>query len=67
MKEEFKVMPHTNLPDKEMVEFWRNGKFIAGIYATGDGLRVVSKYMVSALPEGTLPATVHIELAFPTD
>lgn len=63
MSEEFKVKPHDVLPDKEMVEYWRDGKFVAGIYPHQDGIRVVSKYMVRTLPEGGLPSAVVIELA----
>lgn len=61
--EEFKIKPHHQLPDKTMVEYWRGGKFVAGIYPHQDGIRVVSKYMVRTLPEGGRPASVIIELA----
>lgn len=64
MANEFKVkLGDTTLPNKEMVEYWRDGKFIAGIYPHQDGIRVVSKYMVGCKPEGGLPAAVVIELA----
>lgn len=62
MGEEFKVRKHT-LTHKEMVEYWRDDIFVAGIYPHQDGIRVVSKYMVRTLPEGGLPPAVVIELA----
>ncbi|MBA7649280.1 hypothetical protein ES703_57076 [subsurface metagenome] len=61
--EEFKIKPHNELPDKEMVEYWRDGKFVAGIYPHQDGIRLVSKYMVRTLPGPGWPPSVIIELA----
>ncbi len=63
MSEEFKVKPHAELPDKEMVECWRDGIFIAGIYHHQDGIKVVSKYMVGPRPLGGWPPSILIELA----
>jgi len=42
---EFCVKTHGILPGNQMVEFWRDGVFVAGIYPHEDGLRIVSKYM----------------------
>jgi len=42
---EFRVKPHGLLPGSQMVEFWRDGVFVAGIYPHEDGIRIVSKYM----------------------
>jgi len=50
-EEIFKISPHSVLGGKTMVEYWRDGKFIAGIYPHQDGIRVVSKYMTSASME----------------
>lgn len=61
--EEFKIKPHEELPDKTMVEYWRDGKFVAGIYPHQDGIRVVSKYMVGPKPEGGWPPAIVIEPA----
>jgi len=61
--EEFKIKPHNELPDKEMVEYWRDGKFVAGIYPHQDGIRVVSKYMVGPKPDYGWPPAIVIELA----
>jgi len=41
---EFRVKPHETLPDNQMVEVWRGGVFVAGIYPHEDGLKLVSKY-----------------------
>jgi len=42
---EFRVKPHETLPGNQMVEFWRDGVFVAGIYPHEDGIRIVSKYI----------------------
>jgi len=49
--ERFTVCPHDLLPGKQMVEYWRDGKFVAAIYPHQDGIRVVSKYMTGASME----------------
>jgi len=41
----FRVSEHNVLPEKLMVEVWRDGTFVAGIYPHEDGIRIVSKYM----------------------
>lgn len=51
MEERFKVCPHMALPGKTMAEYWRDGKFVAGIYAHQDGIRIVSKYMTDVEKE----------------
>ena len=51
MQERFKLCPHQFLPDKVMVEYWRNGHFVAAIYPHQDGLRIVSKYMTDVARE----------------
>lgn len=45
MNYEFRVKGHDFLPGKMMVEVWRDGVFVAGIYPHEDGIRIVSKYM----------------------
>lgn len=62
MEERFKVCPHGNLPGKQMVEFWRDGKFAAGIYPHQDGVRVVSKFMIGAREEPGFPQSAVIML-----
>jgi len=42
---EFRVKPHGKLPSNQMVEFWRDGVFVAGIYPHEGGIRIVSKYL----------------------
>ena len=59
MEERFRIVPHAQLPSKQMVEFWREGQFVAGIYPHQDGIRVVSKYMTGVSEEaGLLPAAI---------
>jgi len=61
-KERFKVCPHDLLPDKMMVEYWRDNEFIAGIYPHDDGVRIVSKYMTGVQEELVFPPSVVIVL-----
>ncbi|GAI75898.1 unnamed protein product [marine sediment metagenome] len=56
---EFRVEPHGTLPSRQMIEFWRGGQLVAGIYPHQDGIRVVSKYMTGVEKEaGLSPAAV---------
>jgi len=59
---EFRVWPHGTLPSRQMIEFWRDGQFIAGIYPHQDGIRVVSKYMTGVSKEAVLPPVAVIFL-----
>ena len=52
MSYEFRVVPHLELPGKQMVECWRDGEFVAGIYPHEDGIRIVSKHMTGVSGEG---------------
>jgi hypothetical protein len=61
-KEEFRVRPHGRLPGKQMVEYWRSGEFIAGVYPHEDGIRVVSKFLVGVEPQPAFPPAVVIKL-----
>jgi len=54
MSYEFRVAPHSILPDSQMVECWRDGVFVAGIYPHQDGIRIVSKYMTDVEKETEL-------------
>ena len=51
MAYEFKVADHNVFPGKQMVECWRNGVFVAGIYPHKDGIRIVSKHMLGVYQE----------------
>lgn len=44
---EFKVVGHSILRGSQVVECWRDGVFIAGIYPHQDGIRIVSKFMTN--------------------
>jgi len=48
---EFRVVPHSRIPGSQMVECWRDGKFVAAIYHHRDGIRIVSKYMTDVSKE----------------
>ena len=41
---EFRIKTDTRT-GKPMVEVWRDGEFIAGIYVHEDGMLIVSKYL----------------------
>lgn len=45
MSYEFRFSQHSVLPEKLIVEVWRDGTFVAGIYPHEDGIRIISKYM----------------------
>ena len=62
MEETFKVCPHDMLPDKMMVEYWRDGKFAAGIYPRQDGIRIVSKFITGVAEDPGYPQAVVIKL-----
>jgi len=64
-KTEFRVKPHGTLPDAQMVEVWRDGVFMAGIYPHEDGIRIVSQYMDGVEFEAEHPpsAVMHLSRA----
>ena len=59
---EFKVKPHGILPGNQMVELWRDGKFVAGIYPHQDGIRIVSKYLAGVSEDPSFPPAAIIKL-----
>ncbi len=59
---EFRVGTHTET-GKPMVEFWKDSKFIAGIYGHEDGMRIVSKYLDGVAHEAGMPPGVVIKLS----
>ena len=61
-EERFRIAPHTTLGGKTMVEYWRDGEFIAGIYPHQDGIRVVSKYLDGVNMEPCYPLAAIIKL-----
>lgn len=63
MKHEFRVTSHQELLDQERVEYWRDGIFVAAIYAEDAGIVVASKYMVGPKPAPGWPPAVIVELA----
>ncbi|GAI78352.1 unnamed protein product, partial [marine sediment metagenome] len=60
---EFRVKPHEILPGNQMVEFFRDGVFVAGIYPHEDGIRIVSKYMDGVEKEPGYPPAVVVQLS----
>lgn len=59
---EFQVVTHA-VTREPMVEFWKDGKIIAGIYGHEDGMRIVSKYMDGVEHELGYPPGVVIKLS----
>lgn len=51
MSYKFRVVDHGLLSDKQVVECWRDGVFVAAIYPHEDGIRIVSKYMTDVRKE----------------
>lgn len=48
---ELRVASRIIPPGQQMVECWRDGKFVAGIYPHEDGIRIVSKYITDVVKE----------------
>jgi hypothetical protein len=63
MEEIFKVCPHSTLPGKTMVEYWRDGKFFAGIYPHQDGIRIISKHIIRVEEDLIARRSVIIKMA----
>jgi len=51
MSYEFRVVPHSAIPGEQMVECWRDGRFVAGIYPHQEGIRIISKYLADVSRE----------------
>ena len=60
---EFRIKPHGVLPGKQMVEFHRDGVFVAGIYPHEDGIRIVSKYIDGVKYESGSPRALVVKLS----
>lgn len=59
MAYEFRVHPHIYLAGSEMIECWRDGEFVAGIYPHEGGIQIVSRYMTRVdYEEGPPPSAV---------
>lgn len=56
---DFKIDTHTET-GKPMVEAWKDGKFVAGIYGHDDGIRIVSKYLDGLKHESAYPPSVIV-------
>jgi len=59
---EFRIADQAITSDK-MVEVWREGEFIAGIYPHDEGLRVVSKHLDGAEHESARPPAIIIKFS----
>jgi hypothetical protein len=58
---EFKVVPHTVLTDRPVIEVWYDGAFLATVTpADQPGIRVTTKYQTVYLPVETLVSEVRI-------
>lgn len=60
---EFRVKPHKKMPSNQMVELWRDGVFVAGVYPHKDGIRIASKYMDGVKRESGYPPSVVVYLS----
>ena len=59
---EFRVSEHT-MTHKPMVEVWKDGELIAGVYGHDDGIRIVSKYLDGVDREPNFPPAIVIKLS----
>jgi len=63
---EFRKAIHTGT-GQIMVEVWRDGEFIAGIYGHEEGLRIVSKHLDGVAHETGLPPALVVKFAGPVE
>jgi hypothetical protein len=62
VKTELHHVPHSQLSGEHVIELWHDGKFIGTITgADGPGVRVISKYTVTAEPQRAMVMEIHIE------
>jgi len=59
----FIFKPHGELPGKQIVEVWRDGEPMAGIYPHEDGIRIVSQYMDGVKHETEYPPAIVVRLS----
>ncbi len=59
---EFRIGTHTET-GKPMVEAWRDGTFVAGIYGHDDGIQIVSKYLDGLEQQPGYPPAVVVHLS----
>ena len=59
---EFRIGTHIET-GKPMVEAWKDGKFVAGIYGHDDGIRIVSKFLDGVEQEVNYPPGVILRLS----
>ncbi len=57
---EFRLGKHSTT-GKNMVEVFRDGKFVAAIYEHEEGVNIVSKYLDGVQHEATFPPCVVIK------
>jgi len=59
---EFRLAKHGETGE-DLVEVWRDGTFVAGIYEHAEGLHVVSKYYDGVEHGAVYPPSVVVKLA----
>jgi len=64
MKMHFRSEIHTET-GKQMVEVWRDGQFIAGIYAHEEGMRIVSEHLDGVKHDSGSPPALVVKLTGP--
>lgn len=58
---EFRLATHS-ITERSMVEVWRDGIFVASIYAHEEGVRLVSKHYDGVEHDAIYPPAVLIKL-----
>jgi len=59
---EFRLATHTET-GRLMVEVWKDGNFVAGIYKHDDGVKIVSKYLDGVEQEPGYPPAIVVHLS----
>jgi hypothetical protein len=55
MTTQFRLVPHSKRLDVAIVEVWRDDEFVAGIYPTDEGIKIVSKHLGLVIRENMSP------------
>ena len=61
---EFRIDTH-QVTGEPMIEVWRDGVFIAGIYSHPDGIKIVSKYLDGVAHESGMPLGLIVNFSYP--
>ncbi len=47
----FEITSHSTKPNIQIIEVWQGNDFIASIYPTEDGIKLISKFIINPVEE----------------